>query len=43
MSFHYVQYPAINRNGKEYTHIYRYMYIYVSESLCYTSETKITL
>ena len=30
----YIQYPMINRNGKEYL---KYVYIYITESLCCTA------
>ena len=33
----YIQYPVINHNGKEYE---KNIYIYTTESLCYTAEIK---
>ena len=34
----YIQYPVINHNGKEYEK--EYIYICITESLCYTAEIK---
>ena len=31
----YIQYPVINHNGKKYEKDYIYMYVCISESLCY--------
>ena len=33
-----IQYPIINHNGKEYETVY--VYVYKTESLCGTAETK---
>ena len=38
----YIQHPGINCNGKEYKKEYIYMYICITESLCYTVEVKTT-
>ena len=37
----YIQYPVINHNGKEYEK--EYIYICITESLCYTAEINTTL
>ena len=37
----YIQYPVINRNGKEY--VKECIYIWVTESLCHTAEINTTL
>ena len=40
LTVNYIQYTAINHNGKEYE---KYIYIYKAESLCCTAEINITL
>ena len=37
----YIQYPIINHNRKEYEKLH--IYLYITESLCYTAETDTTL
>ena len=37
----YIQYPVINHNGKEYEK--EYIYIRITESLCYRAEINTTL
>ena len=41
----YIRNPVINHKGKEYEKEYIYMYVYVciTESLCFTAETNTTL
>ena len=39
----YIPYPVINHNGKEYKKKRMYIYICITESLCYTAEVNTTL
>ena len=39
----YIQYPAINHNGKEYEKVYIHTLTYRTETLCCTPETNTTL
>ena len=39
----YTEHPVVNHNGKENEKAYKYINVYISESLCCTEEINTTL